>query len=55
MTAEDVQRVARKYLDAANLQIVAVGDASKVREALVKYGAVEPFNSDGKPVTGADK
>jgi zinc protease len=51
VTAEDVQRVARKYLDPANLQIVAVGDASKVREPLTKYGAVESYNADGKPVT----
>lgn len=49
VTAADVQRVAQKYLDPANLQIVAVGDATKVRESLAKYGAVEAFNADGKP------
>ena len=51
MTAEDVQRVARKYLDPANLQIVAVGDASKTREGLAKYGAVESFSAEGKPLS----
>ena len=50
ITADDVQRVARKYLDPANLQIVAVGDSAKVRESLTKYGAVESFTADGKPV-----
>ena len=50
VTAEDVQRVARKYLDPANLQIVAVGDASKTRESLAKYGAVESFDAEGKPL-----
>ena len=54
VTAEDVQRVARKYLDPANLQIVAVGDASKVRDPLAKYGAVEAFNAEGKPVPSRD-
>jgi predicted Zn-dependent peptidase len=50
ITADDVQRVARKYLDPANLQIVAVGDGAKVRESLAKYGAVQSFTADGKPV-----
>jgi hypothetical protein len=40
-----------KYLDLANLQIVAVGDAAKVRESLTKYGALESFSAVGKPVT----
>jgi predicted Zn-dependent peptidase len=51
VTAEDVQRVARKYLNPANIQIVAVGDAAKVRESLAKYGAVESFNAEGKPLS----
>jgi zinc protease len=38
ITAADVQRVATKYVDPARLQIVAVGDASKIREAMMKYG-----------------
>jgi zinc protease len=47
VTAEDVQRVARKYIPVDNSQIVAVGDAAKVREALAKFGPVEEWDSDG--------
>ncbi len=53
ITADDVQRVARKYIDLDHLQIVAVGDAAKMREALAKFGTVEEFDSDGKPVRTA--
>lgn len=50
ITTEDVQRVAQKYLDLGHLQVVAVGDASKTRDILNKYGSVEVFDADGKPV-----
>jgi predicted Zn-dependent peptidase len=50
ITADDVQRVAEKYIDLGHLQVVAVGDASKAREVLEKYGKVEVFDADGKPV-----
>ena len=46
VTIEDVQRVAQKYVDLQHLQVVAVGDAAKIREVLTKYGAVE--TDDGK-------
>jgi zinc protease len=52
VTQADVQRVAQKYIDLDHLQIVAVGDASKTRAILAKYGTVEVFDADGKPVTG---
>ncbi|HWP44034.1 MAG TPA: pitrilysin family protein, partial [Blastocatellia bacterium] len=48
ITAEDVQNAARKYIDLAHLQIVAVGDASKIREAMAKYGKVEVLDAEGK-------
>jgi predicted Zn-dependent peptidase len=55
VTAEDVQRVAQKYIDLNHLQIVAVGDASKAREVLSKYGTVEVYDADGKPIDAASK
>jgi predicted Zn-dependent peptidase len=52
VTAADVQRVAQKYVDLDHLQIVAVGDASKTREILAKYGTVQVYDAEGKPVGG---
>src|SRR5438132_4655564 len=49
ITADDVQRVAQKYIDLQHLQIVAVTDAAKARVALAKYGTVQEFDADGKP------
>jgi predicted Zn-dependent peptidase len=46
IAAEDVQQAARKYIDLNHLQIVAVGDASKIREALAKYGKIENYDSN---------
>jgi predicted Zn-dependent peptidase len=47
--ADAVQRMARKYIDLDHLQIVVVGDAKQVGEAVAKYGTVEKFDADGKP------
>jgi zinc protease len=49
ITAEQVQRVARKYIVPDDLQIVAVGDAAKLKPVLDKYGAVQVFDTGGKP------
>ncbi|MGI9167145.1 MAG: M16 family metallopeptidase [Pyrinomonadaceae bacterium] len=51
ITLEDVQSVAQKYIDLDHLQIVAVGDASKARDILAKYGKVEVYDADGSSVT----
>jgi predicted Zn-dependent peptidase len=53
VTAEDVQRVARKYIDINHLQIVAVGDANKTRDVLAKFGSVQEYDGDGKPMRTA--
>lgn len=50
VTAEDVQRVARKYIPVDNIQIVAVGDATKIRDVLAKLGTVEEWDSEGRKV-----
>ena len=53
ITAEDIQRVAMKYIDLNHLQIVAVGDAAKTREALAKFGNVQEYDSNGNAVKTA--
>jgi len=50
ITAKDVQNAAQKYLDMGHLQVVAVGDAAKAREILAKYGKVELYDAEGKPI-----
>jgi zinc protease len=47
VTAEDVQRVAKKYIPADNSRIYAVGDAAKIREALTRFGPVEDWDAEG--------
>ena len=54
ITAADVENAAKKYLDMGHLQVVAVGDAAKAREILAKYGKVEVYDAEGKPVTGSE-
>jgi predicted Zn-dependent peptidase len=54
ITAQDVQMAAKKYIDLGHLQVVAVGDAAKAREILAKYGKVELYDAEGKPVTGSE-
>jgi zinc protease len=49
VTADDVQRVARQYVNPQTQQVVVVGDASKLRPVLEKFGAVELYDAEGKP------
>ena len=51
--AADVRRVARKYLDPDSMQLVAVGDGSKIKAGLEKYGRVEVYDDAGRPVPSA--
>lgn len=50
VTPDDVQRVARKYLDLSKLQVIAVGDAKKIADTLKAYGTVEAYSADSKPM-----
>jgi len=50
ITAADVQRMAKKYWAPDKLQIVAVGDASKVEPSLKKLGAYKSFDAEGKEI-----
>jgi zinc protease len=50
VTAADVARVARKYVNPDNMQVVAVGEASKIKAVLEKFGPVEVYDTEGKPV-----
>jgi predicted Zn-dependent peptidase len=47
ITADDVQRVAKKYVAIDHLTIIAVGDATKIKSVMAKYGDVEVYNTDG--------
>jgi len=46
VTPDDVQRVAKKYVPLGNVQIIAVGDASKIADLLKKFGTVEEVSPD---------
>ena len=50
VTANDVVRVAKKYINPENAQIVVVGDASKIRSIMEKYGPVTMYDTEGKQV-----
>lgn len=55
VTADEVQRVARTYINPEAMQVVAVGDASKIKSVLEKYGPVEVYDIEGKRAAAAPK
>jgi zinc protease len=50
VTAAQAQAAAQKYWASGRLQIVAVGDATKVTEILRKKGTLEVYDADGNPL-----
>jgi zinc protease len=48
VTAEQVQAAAKQYLDPSKLQVVAVGDGSRVADVMAKYGVVVKYDTEGK-------
>lgn len=55
VTAADVQRVARKYLAPNRVQLIAVGERSKIEEGLRKFGPVEVVESASRSTTSAPR
>ena len=50
VSADDVERVARRYLNPETIQLVAVGDSRKIKPVLEQYGPVEVYDSAGTRV-----
>jgi zinc protease len=50
VTAAQAQAAAQKYWAPSRLQIVAVGDATKITDILRKQGTLEVFDADGNPM-----
>jgi zinc protease len=51
VTPDEVVRVAKKYINPENAQIVVVGDAAKIKTIMEKYGPVSIFDTEGKEQT----
>ena len=47
LTSADLQSTAQKYFDSANMQIVVVGDRSKIETQAALFGDLEIFDSQG--------
>jgi predicted Zn-dependent peptidase len=53
VTKAQVQAAAKKYLDPARLQIIAVGEPTKIADLLKSFGKVDTYDTEGKPVASA--
>src|ERR1700682_1296762 len=49
VSADDLQRVAQTYINPQTMQVVAVGDASKIKTVMEKFGPVGVYDAQGKP------
>ncbi len=47
LTPQDVLATARKYLDSANMQIVAVGDRAQIESQAALFGNLEIYDAQG--------
>ena len=50
VTSAQAQAVAQKYWTPSRLQIVAVGDATKITDILRKKGTLEIYDAEGNPM-----
>jgi zinc protease len=50
ITQDEIQAMAKKYLDPKKLQIVAVGDRAAAEAVLQKLGRLQVFDADGRKV-----
>jgi zinc protease len=48
LTPDDLLATARKYLDSANMQIVAVGDRAQIESQAALFGELEVYDAQGK-------
>ena len=48
ITQTQVQAVARKYLGPSTLQIIAVGDGSRIADVLDDFGTVDTYDTEGQ-------
>ena len=50
ITQDEVQAMAKKYLDPKKLQIIAVGDRAAAEAVLLKLGRLQVFDADGRKI-----
>lgn len=55
VTADDVERVARKHIDVNNMAITVVGDAKTIKPELEKFAPVDTYDVSGKLSSEAPK
>jgi len=46
-TPADLQATAQKYFDSANMQIIVVGDRSKIETQAALFGDIEAIDAQG--------
>jgi predicted Zn-dependent peptidase len=54
VTAEDVRRVAAKYMDPSKMQLTAVGQRDQLVPQLTPFGPITFYDQEGRPIAGND-